>query len=511
MHDRRERSGEIWMKKWIMKLGKRQVAICSVAVFLLSMLPLLYMCKYVHASGDDYGYGAWTHAAWLDTRSLWEVLKAAGRTVRKYYYGWQGTWSSVFLFTLQPEVFSQDAYWIVPFLMSGLTIAGVSLLVYYFMVEKVGFSKSVFATVDCCLLFGMLQFIPRTKSALFWYNGTAHYIVPFFMALLAIYCFYRYIDTYRFRYWMISLVCMFFLGGASYLSALLAPIILVLLLLCYAGRRRRSLLLLIPLAVEGIGLAISMAAPGNRVRGGDELAFSVGKALDTVLESFRLGGRTVGEYWRERPVIYIILLFIAVVVWEALLREETDFEFRNPAVFTFLLFGTWCAMFSPGIYAGTEVSGGVPNTIFQVFLLLSAAIIIYDLGWLYMRMKRKYAGNKQPFWMDQEGFRWKGAFPIVLLCGILVIVCRSYVRDSTMIQCIEYVMSGQAEDYKAQMEERFLLLSDDTRKEVILPQINQEQGPLMHMEVLPDPNAWTNQVACEFYRKDKIIGVERKN
>ena len=61
------------MKKWIMKLGKRQVAICSVAVFLLSMLPLLYMCKYVHASGDDYGYGAWTHAAWLDTCSLWEV------------------------------------------------------------------------------------------------------------------------------------------------------------------------------------------------------------------------------------------------------------------------------------------------------------------------------------------------------------------------------------------------------------------------------------------------------
>lgn len=498
------------MKKWIIKLDKRIIAICSLIVFVMSMLPLLYMCRYVHASGDDYGYGAWTHAAWLDTHSILEVLKASGQTVRKYYYGWQGTWFSVFLFTLQPEVFSQDAYWIVPFLMSGLTITGVSLLGYYLMVKKVGFSKSIFVTVDCCLLFGMLQFIPRTKSAIFWYNGTAHYIVPFFMALLAVYCFYRYIDTYSFRYWLISLVCMFFLGGASYLSALLAPIILVFLLLLYSGKRRRSLYLLIPLLVEGIGLIISMAAPGNQVRGGKELAFSMEKVADTVLESFRQGGYTIGKYWMERPVIFIILLFIAVIVWEALLRGEADFEFRCPGIFTLLMFCTWCAMFAPGIYAGTEVSGGVPNTIFQVYLLTSTAVIIYDLGWLYMWMRGKGRGKKQFFWLDSEDFRWKGTVPVVFLCGILVVVCRSYIRDSTMIQCIEYVISGQAEDYKAQMEERFELLADDTQKEVILPQINQEQGPLMHMEVLPDPNAWTNQVACEFFRKDKIIGVERR-
>lgn len=329
--------------------------------------------------------------------------------MRKYYYGWQGTWSSVFLFTLQPEVFSQDAYWIVPFLMSGLTIAGVSLLVYYLLVRKTGFSKSVFMTVDCCLLFSMLQFIPRTKSAIFWYNGTAHYIIPFFAALLAIWCFFLYIDTYRIRYWLISLVCMFFLGGASYLSALLAPIILIYLLLLYGNRRRRSLFLLIPLAVEGIGLAVSMAAPGNWVRGGEELTFSVGKAVETVIESFRQGGLYIGVYWMERPVIYIILLFIAVVIWEALLRGETDFEFRHPGVFTLLMFCTWCAMFAPGIYAATEVSGGVPNTIFQVFLLTSLAAVVYDLGlWL---SEKKICRKREAFLSGCRGVSAEGDCP----------------------------------------------------------------------------------------------------
>ena len=32
----------------------------------------------------------------------------------------------------------------------------------------------------------------------------------------------------------------------------------------------------------------------------------------------------------------------------------------------------------------------------------------------------------------------------------------------------------------------------------------------MHMEVLADPNAWTNQVVGQFYQKDKVVGVKRK-
>lgn len=123
---------------------KKMFAVISVIAFLISLLPLLYMCRYVHASGDDYGYGAWTHSAWLDTHSLIDVLKAACETVKFYYKGWQGTWSSVFLFTLQPEVFSSNAYWIVPVIMIGLIILGTSLLAKYLIVNKLGFSKSFF-------------------------------------------------------------------------------------------------------------------------------------------------------------------------------------------------------------------------------------------------------------------------------------------------------------------------------------------------------------------------------
>ena len=490
---------------------KQPLSIVSLIIFLLSLLPLLYMCKYVHASGDDYGYGAWTHSAWLDTHSLVEVFKAACRTVEHYYIGWQGTWSSIFLFTLQPEVFSPNSYWIVPIIMMGLTVGGTSLLVYYLLVSKLGFSKGVFLTIDSCLLFSMLQFIPRTKSAIFWYNGTAHYIIPYFWAVISIYCFFKFIDTYKLKFWLVALFCMFMLGGASYLAALLAPIILIYLLIINGKKRRTSLLLLIPLGVEAIGLLISMKAPGNTVRGGDEIRFTVAKAIGTIGQSFYEGIITIGQYIIERPVIFIIFIFTAVIIWDALLRGEGKFKFKNPVLFIILMFCTYCAMFAPGIYAGTEVSGGVPNTIFQVFLLTASASIIYTLGWFYnYQLNRKGKRMNIPFYLDWRKFRINGIIPALILCFILVLICRSYIRDSTMGQCIEYVISGQADDYKEQMDERLAILLDDSKKDVELPQINQEQGPLMHMEVLGDPNAWTNQVACQFFRKDRIVGIERK-
>ena len=38
-------------------------------VFLLSLLPILYLAGIDRASGDDWGYGLLTHRAWMETHS----------------------------------------------------------------------------------------------------------------------------------------------------------------------------------------------------------------------------------------------------------------------------------------------------------------------------------------------------------------------------------------------------------------------------------------------------------
>ena len=100
--------------KWF---SVKNIALSSLTLFIISLLPICYLSFINRASGDDYGYGVYTRAVWVSTHSLIEVIKAAVETVKQCYNSWQGTWFDLFLFTLQPEVFSDKAYFIVAFLM----------------------------------------------------------------------------------------------------------------------------------------------------------------------------------------------------------------------------------------------------------------------------------------------------------------------------------------------------------------------------------------------------------
>ena len=74
---------------------------------------------------------------------------------------------------------------------------------------------------------------------------------------------------------------------------------------------------------------------------------------------------------------------------------------------------------------------------------------------------------------------------------------------------MEYIRSGQASDYKEQMDLQTKLLEDENTEDVVLPFINDVQGPLMHMPVTDNPEAWTNTVTREFYGKNSVVAMER--
>lgn len=489
--------------KKILECDHKVIAGCLVAAFILSLIPVLYLSGYVHATGDDYGYGARTHAAWLESRSLWQTLKAAAATSEYYWYGWQGTWFTIFLMALQPEVFSSGGYWIVPWLMLGLNIFATSLLLHYLMVKRMRLPSATWLCADMLLLLSMIQFMPSTKSGIFWYNGAAHYIVPYFLALLAVYSFFRFEDTQKKRFLFLACVCMFCLGGSSYLAPLFALIVLVYLLMFRSRKEKHLFWLVLPGAIELTGLCVSFLSPGNKKRGGEEFGFHWMLAVRTILCCFKEGVLTVIQYVREYPLIFLCLFVAAVLIFEAFCRQENPVRFPKPVLFVGLMFCLYCAMFAPGIYAGVEVSGGVPNTIFQIFLLTLLADIVYVAGWAAGRCRQ--SGKR----IEVIRIRCV-ALPFLALGLVLLYGQKGTLKSSTFYECYEYIASGQADDYKAQMEERLAILLDPSQKEAELPAMNSDQGPLMHMEVMEDPEEWTNSVVRQFYQKDRVVRVPRQ-
>lgn len=493
------------MKKILKKIltcDHQKIAFILVLIFVISLLPILYLSGYVYATGDDYGYGARTHIVWLETQSLWQTLKTAAETSVYYWYGWQGTWFTIFLMALQPEVFWDNGYWIVPWLMLTITIFSTSLLLHYFFVKKLELSWKTWLSVDILLLLCMIQYFPSTKSGIFWYNGAVHYIVPYCLALLAIYSFFKFLDTKKSRYVEMAAICMFCLGGSSYLAPLLVLIILFYLLVADGRKKKYMFWLLIPATIEIVGLAVSFLAPGNRKRGGEEFGIHGLLILKTIGNCFLEGSKTVLQYMNEEPVVFLCLLGIAFLVFEAFMKAETEYRFSMPVVFAALMFCTYSAMFAPAIYAGVEVSGGVPNTIYQVFLLTSLMSILYMVGWLASKCRKS--------WESYGLFKLRCFFvSIFLAVCLLMIGARGTLKDSTFYKCYEFLVSGRADDYKVQMEERLKILRDTEQMEVELPAMNADQGPIMHMEVMEDPDAWTNTVVRQFFRKESVVRIPR--
>lgn len=474
-----------------------------IVVFLLSLLPILYLAGVDRASGDDWGYGLLTHRAWLETHSLSKVIQAALLTVRNYYSSWQGTWFSIFLFTLQPEAFSYEMYWIVPYIMVGLIIGSISCFLYQVTVRFFHMSVRDFMLIDMCILLLLIQFAPHKKSAIFWYNGTAHYTVPFAIALFAIVCFMQYVQTWRMRYVILAAVLMTFLGGTNYLAAILGCLGFLFLGIFFYQKSGKVLWMGIPLVLEMIGLLISALAPGNARRGGETYEITAGRMLGAVAESFRQGIMGVIAVYREHPVTLSAMIVLAVLIWDMFQGSEADrkIKFPLPGVVIFYFFGTYCAMYWPGIFAGVEVSGGVPNTIYWVFVLMFLCSLLYGLGWLSGRCSGQERTNK-----NNIRYLYAAGFVAAL---VILVIGRSNVRESTDYMCLEYIMTGQARDYKEQMEQFTQLLTDDTVDEVVLPSINDWQGPLMHMPVTENPDAWTNQTVKEFFGKKRVVAIPR--
>lgn len=476
-----------------------------MVVLALSLLPIFALAGVDRASADDWGCGILTHWAWVDTHSVFRVLQAAFVNVKNIYFSWQGTWFSVFLFSLQPEVFSHKAYWIVPYMMTLLFMAGVSCFLYNLLVRLLHISRRDFLLLDGILLLVLIQFVPHQTSAIFWYNGAAHYTIPFALAMAAGACFLRYVVSFRRRDIIMASVWMTLLGGTNYLAAFLGLMLFFLFIVLFYRKDHRIFRMLIPMALEMTGLIISALAPGNAVRGGDDYQVTLGKMLSTVWESFRQGAAGMWHSFGEYPVAMAAMIAIAVLLWD-ILREtvpESGFRFPCPGLVILYFFCVYCAMYWPVLFVSESISDGstsvgVPNTIFWVFICMLFASLLYGLGWLAGRTSAP--GKRLRFFVYAAGFT---------VSFLMIAVCRLDLKNSTDYVCYYYIHTGRAAVYKEQMDELTRLLTQEGEEDVVVPFIVGEQEPLVHLPITLDKDEWSNRKMAEFFRKKSLVAVPR--
>ena len=483
-------------------------------VLVASLIPVFMLAPYDAAAGDDYNYGAAAHLAYKATGSVLAAVKAAAGTTLYTYKTWQGTWFDCFVFCLHPEVFSDRGYVLVPFIFVILQIIAYTIFAHHFIKGKWRLGGLYYLEAALIFLTFSFQLVPSQKSAIFWWVGSVHYAMPMCMALIGVVLGDRFLERGKTGDLIGLSVIAALMGGATYPAALLLPIVVFVLWLERAVIRReaarRDALLVIPLILEGIGLYLSFAAPGNAVRSATDIgngAEPTGGAVATILASITFSVTDAYEsFICHKTLVIAGVLIIAISAIPALFelksRDKAMFRkrFFHPVLFIATAFLINAAMYAPRLYAGGVVSSGYFNFNFWVFFLCITACAIYLMGFVIALLNLEPSGKSG------------NILGYVIMVGAILVCAyfgRHGIKEYTDYVCLEYYLSGQAADYKDQIELQRRLMEEEGVTDVIVPGINNEQGPLMHMPVVEDPKNIDNYMTALFYGKNSCRSMPR--
>ena len=560
------------------KNSLRLPAVISVALFVLTLLPIILIAPFGHATGDDLGYGAHVMQALRDGTGIAGALSnIAGEIVSKWYT-WQGTWASIFLFCIEPGVFGEKFYTIVPLLAVAMFCIGTGYFLYHFLTRVMRISRSAFVTIFSLLSILAIQYMPYMRGGIFWYTSVAHYLIPYCAAMVSAVFADRFLQTGQNKYLAGMCLLMAYLGGASY-PAIVLSLELTLLLILYAaadGRMsRRCLLILLPLALMLAGFAVSAAAPGNKVRGGEGFG-SRGAAgiVMVIVNSIKVCAvRGAGYFLRARPLILLLPITLgfaaegydacgeaspAVIASSAgsipaagavpdqltpgvcgvkgLPRLRAFL--RHPVTVAVLCFLIAAGVYAPEVYSAVDVSGGVPDT--EYFVTLVMLVVALSYAGCALRLRADRAAHRAGFATRQHvayacsAARQQDAYAcfaarqqvayagfatrqhvlnMLMFFGALVLCAifgKHLIGGSVDYTCYTFWKSGQLSDYTRQMEEKLSILQNDDTGDVLVPEMNNEQGPFMCMAEIGDPDNFNNVSSAAFYGKRSVTAVPRQ-
>lgn len=498
------------------------------------MIPIILASLYNRATADDYAFSEFTRRAWVDTGSFFEVLKAAFQKVHDIYFLWQGTWFDIFLFAMQPEVFSDSAYWIGNLITMLLFISAFSVLMYHFMVKILGTDKSTFIFSTAAFLLLFYQFVPDKYSSIFWYNGCAHYMIPTAIAFIGVALVIDYSINYKTSTLIWISVIYTILGGVNYLSSIFSILLLLYIVFntyytikaASTNSPKKIFLLFIPMTLEIIGLLISALAPGNFIR--EDIPISFELFITAIALSFKTGFLDMISRIKEYPYLLLIVIAFAIVVFIMLNRHNdsngliglNSKAFQNPIIFTIVMYLVYTFMYWPEMFAQTSVSFGVYDMYFMMFYLMLFVCVIYWCGWITLRLQNRESISTENTDMEQSQSKTAKKHShttdiiilatVILLSAFTLLFFKGYVKESTDYRCYNFIASGRANQFKGKMDRQTQILEDPSITVITLPIIGDDVDPLFIMSISREPDAWANEALCRFYGKDIVYGVSEE-
>jgi hypothetical protein len=478
---------------------------CALALILI-VFPLLMIAKYDRASADDWSYGVYGYNVIKDGGNILGVVKAALKTAAENYTVWEGRFANSFLAALQPGIFGESRYGVVPWIMIGMLIISETFLCS--TIIGLNGRKNLWNCIPVIFPALVIQILytPSIVESFYWYTGAVNYtfIYGLSLVLLGIYIklsVNEYDFIKKFLLIIASSIMSILAGGDNFATSLSITLTFVLLsatqLFINKNRKAFFRTLHIPV-ITGISMAACVFAPGNTNRLNGNFGGTTGNALEAVFSSFTRTWLNV-RIWSNLKILLLIMLILPFI-WRIV--KDMKFSFRLPLLFTLVSYGVYSSEITATMYVDGTTGGGRMNAVlyysYILWLLLNTA---YWLGWLTHR-----ESIKSLFVLFEKYY---GKY-ILIYFIVIGAVCAAAIYKTDLKTISSYkayrdYRQGWAKQYAVEWDERYELLHDDNVKEIVFDPISVLPETLMYTDLQDEYGyTWVNSACATYYGKTSI-------
>lgn len=498
------------MGRFFSLIKKKQDTIFCVAVvslLILICIPLFVIARYNYMSVDDYGYGAAAHQA-IQNGQPWKIFGLAAKQAADVYRTWQGSFSAVFLFGLQPGIWGERYYQLGIYI-----IISCLMLTQFLLIKRIAGAGPAKVGRKCligiCALLYLIQifYMPYPEECFYWLNGSLYYTFFYTLQLLL---FSETLVVFRFPArlkgkqwlflgWMIFLAVA--LGGSNLATGLSTALVFALLTVAlFARKQTHRFHILLVAVVYLIAFAVNMAAPGNAVRAQDP-GYHLNSPVMTVLVTIQHSMMLV--YGWTDIKMYLVLLMAAPFLWQiaGAITENWKFTFQMPIIATVFLFGTYASQMAPITHVSSTFGPRrMSDMIWCSYLLWMFSVEGYWLGWF----RHRYGEHKRFISIRSLLLGRVGMIQIGCLALWCVLVLVTTVKFSSTYRASAALWTGKAQRYAEENEKRLKILHDPNIKDVYFHKIECEADLIYNVDISADNQDNANVSMAQFYNKNSV-------
>ncbi len=499
------------MKKWNQALNKlitkKNVLIITILITILLLVPVLWVSFYTVPSADDFSYGKETMNV-LQTEGIGKVVTGSFKTLNEFYHTWQGTYSAIILFSLNPGILGKNAYFLTTFLVLGIFFLSLAYLLKQLLIKALKLDKKSYWIVLLLFFLLCMETLVDKTQGLYWWNGASYYIIFFSLELLEFALLIK-------QYWLkektktntiILLLLIGIIGGGNFIIALQQVIILFFLNI-YLLIIKKDKSALPYLAISILGLGISATAPGNKFRQKNVTGMNPVKAI---ILSFYFCLKFMTEW--TNAINIIVILIIGYLLYPTYKKVEKKYSY--PLIVVLFMYCILSAEFTPTLYSMSSTGEGrLLNIIYFSYLFFMVISLYYIVGYFRNVLKTnkittKNAAELGNKYIKDNSFLLLGT--VLMVLGLALYYGR---EDLTSYQTLALLRTNEHKTYQKEWLERYKVLEDDSIKDVTFKPLTYYPYPIYYCDFSEDRDNWLNEPATIIYHKNyiEIEGKEDKN